>query len=232
MKMNIKLKILLVEDDPNLGSITSEYLNAKGFDCQWEKDGEAGYQKILKEKFDLLIFDVMMPIKDGFTLAKDVRGIDKKTPILFLTAKSMKEDTLKGFEIGADDYVTKPFNMEELIARIKAIINRTKENTNHFDDITIGKMSFNPKMQILKSKDNSIKLTTKESELLILLCKNKNDILERNFALKAVWGDDNYFNGRSMDVYIAKLRKYLKEETNIQIINVHGKGFKLLEEKV
>ena len=230
--MNIKLKILLVEDDPNLGSITSEYLNAKGFDCQWEKDGEAGYQKILKEKFDLLIFDVMMPIKDGFTLAKDVRGIDKKTPILFLTAKSMKEDTLKGFEIGADDYVTKPFNMEELIARIKAIINRTKENTNHFDDITIGKMSFNPKMQILKSKDNSIKLTTKESELLILLCKNKNDILERNFALKAVWGDDNYFNGRSMDVYIAKLRKYLKEETNIQIINVHGKGFKLLEEKV
>jgi len=229
--MNIKLKILLVEDDPNLGSITSEYLNAKGFDCQWEKDGEAGYQKILKEKFDLLIFDVMMPIKDGFTLAKDVRGIDKKTPILFLTAKSMKEDTLKGFEIGADDYVTKPFNMEELIARIKAIINRTKENTNHFDDITIGKMSFNPKMQILKSKDKSIKLTTKESELLILLCKNKNDILERNFALKAVWGDDNYFNGRSMDVYIAKLRKYLKEETNIQIINVHGKGFKLLEEK-
>ena len=231
MKMNIKLKILLVEDDPNLGSITSEYLSAKGFDCQWEKDGEAGYQKILKEKFDLLIFDVMMPIKDGFTLAKDVRGIDKKTPILFLTAKSMKEDTLKGFEIGADDYVTKPFNMEELIARIKAIINRTKENTNHFDDITIGKMSFNPKMQILKSKDKSIKLTTKESELLILLCKNKNDILERNFALKAVWGDDNYFNGRSMDVYIAKLRKYLKEETNIQIINVHGKGFKLLEEK-
>ena len=229
--MNIKLKILLVEDDPNLGSITSEYLNAKGFDCQWEKDGEAGYHKILKEKFDLLIFDVMMPIKDGFTLAKDVRGIDKKTPILFLTAKSMKEDTLKGFEIGADDYVTKPFNMEELIARIKAIINRTKENTNHFDDITIGKMSFNPKMQILKSKDKSIKLTTKESELLILLCKNKNDILERNFALKAVWGDDNYFNGRSMDVYIAKLRKYLKEETNIQIINVHGKGFKLLEEK-
>ena len=229
--MNTKIKILLVEDDPNLGSITSEYLNAKGFDCQWEKDGEAGYQKILKEKFDILIFDVMMPIKDGFTLAKDVRGIDKKTPILFLTAKSMKEDTLKGFEIGADDYVTKPFNMEELIARIKAIINRTKENTNHFDDITIGKLSFNPKMQILKSKDKSIKLTTKESELLILLCKNKNDILERNFALKAVWGDDNYFNGRSMDVYIAKLRKYLKEETNIQFINVHGKGFKLLEEK-
>jgi two-component system, OmpR family, response regulator len=229
--MKNKIKILLVEDDPNLGSITSEYLNAKGFDCKWEKDGEAGYQKILKEKFDLFVFDVMMPIKDGFTLAKDVRGIDKKTPILFLTAKSMKEDTLKGFEIGADDYVTKPFNIEELIARIKAIINRTKENDNHFDDITIGAFSFNPKMQILKSKDKTIKLTTKESELLILLCKNKNDILERNFALKAVWGDDNYFNGRSMDVYIAKLRKYLKEESNIQIINVHGKGFKLLEEK-
>ncbi|MBM77512.1 MAG: DNA-binding response regulator [Crocinitomicaceae bacterium] len=229
--MNNKIKILLVEDDQNLGSISSDYLNAKGFECIWETNGEAGYQRFLKDKFDVLIFDVMMPIKDGFSLAKDVRGVDKKTPILFLTAKSMKEDTLKGFELGADDYVTKPFNMEELIARIKAIVNRTKENINHFDDISIGSFLFNSKTQILKSKDKSIKLTTKESELLILLCKNKNDILERNFALKAVWGDDNYFNGRSMDVYIAKLRKYLKEETNIQIINVHGRGFKLLEEK-
>ena len=226
--MNNKIKILLVEDDQNLGSISSEYLNAKGFECIWETNGEAGYQRFLKDKFDVLIFDVMMPIKDGFSLAKDVRGVDKKTPILFLTAKSMKEDTLKGFELGADDYVTKPFNMEELIARIKAIVNRTKENINHFDDISIGSFLFNAKTQILKSKDKSIKLTTKESELLILLCKNKNDILERNFALKAVWGDDNYFNGRSMDVYIAKLRKYLREDTNVEILNIHGEGFRLV----
>ena len=135
--MNNKIKILLVEDDQNLGSISSDYLNAKGFECIWETNGEAGYQRFLKDKFDVLIFDVMMPIKDGFSLAKDVRGVDKKTPILFLTAKSMKEDTLKGFELGADDYVTKPFNMEELIARIKAIVNRTKENINHLSLIHI-----------------------------------------------------------------------------------------------
>jgi two-component system OmpR family response regulator len=227
--MKKEIKVLLVEDDSNLGSITSDYLNAKGYDCSWEINGELGYREFVKNQYDIVILDVMMPIKDGFSTAKDIRGIDKKVPIIFLTAKSMKEDTLKGFEIGADDYITKPFNMEELTARISAILKRvSSDKDSHFDDIKIGKLTFNPKMQILSKDDFSVSLTTKESDLLILLYKNKNDILERDHALKAIWGDDNYFNGRSMDVYIAKLRKYLKHDEQIQIINVHGRGFKLL----
>ena len=227
--MKKDIKVLLVEDDSNLGSITSDYLKAKGFNCTWEINGELGYREFVKNHYDIVILDVMMPIKDGFSTAKDIRGIDKKVPIIFLTAKSMKEDTLKGFEIGADDYITKPFNMEELTARISAILKRVSSDTeSHFDDIKIGKLTFNPKMQILSKDDFSVSLTTKESDLLILLYKNKNDILERDHALKAIWGDDNYFNGRSMDVYIAKLRKYLKHDEQIQIINVHGRGFKLL----
>ena len=227
--MKKEIKVLLVEDDSSLGSITSDYLKAKGFNCTWEINGELGYREFVKNQYDIVILDVMMPIKDGFSTAKDIRGIDKKVPIIFLTAKSMKEDTLKGFEIGADDYMTKPFNMEELTARIGAILKRVSLDTeSHFDDIKIGKLTFNPKMQILSKDDFSVSLTTKESDLLILLYKNKNDILERDHALKAIWGDDNYFNGRSMDVYIAKLRKYLKHDEQIQIINVHGRGFKLL----
>ena len=227
--MKKDIKVLLVEDDSNLGSITSDYLKAKGFNCTWEINGELGYREFVKNQYDIVILDVMMPIKDGFSTAKDIRGIDKKVPIIFLTAKSMKEDTLKGFEIGADDYITKPFNMEELTARISAILKRVSSDTeSHFDDIKIGKLTFNPKIQILSKDDFSVSLTTKESDLLILLYKNKNDILERDHALKAIWGDDNYFNGRSMDVYIAKLRKYLKHDEQIQIINVHGRGFKLL----
>lgn len=227
--MKKEIKVLLVEDDPNLGLITSDYLNAKGYNCKWEINGELGYREFVKGHYDIVILDVMMPVKDGFNTAKDIRGIDKKVPIIFLTAKSMKEDTLKGFEIGADDYITKPFNMEELSARINAILKRTSlDSESHFDDIKIGTLTFNPKMQILSKDDFSVNLTTKESDLLILLYKNKNDILERDHALKAIWGDDNYFNGRSMDVYIAKLRKYLKHDEQIQIINVHGRGFKLL----
>ena len=227
--MKKEIKVLLVEDDSNLGSITSDYLKAKGFNCTWEINGELGYREFVKNQYDIVIMDVMMPIKDGFSTAKDIRGSDTKVPIIFLTAKSMKEDTLKGFEIGADDYITKPFNMEELTARISAILKRVSSDTeSHFDDIKIGKLTFNPKMQILSKDDFSVSLTTKESDLLILLYKNKNDILERDHALKAIWGDDNYFNGRSMDVYIAKLRKYLKHDEQIQIINVHGRGFKLL----
>ena len=227
--MKKEIKVLLVEDDPNLGSITSDYLNAKEFNCKLEINGELGYREFVKGHYDIVILDVMMPIKDGFNTAKDIRGIDKKVPIIFLTAKSMKEDTLKGFEIGADDYITKPFNMEELSARINAVLKRTSlDSESHFDDIKIGTLTFNPKMQILSKDDFSVSLTTKESDLLILLYKNKNDILERDHALKAIWGDDNYFNGRSMDVYIAKLRKYLKHDEQIQIINVHGRGFKLL----
>jgi DNA-binding response OmpR family regulator len=227
--MKKEIKVLLVEDDPNLGSITSDYLNAKGFNCKLEINGELGYREFVKNQYDIVILDVMMPIKDGFNTAKDIRGIDKKVPIIFLTAKSMKEDTLKGFEIGADDYITKPFNMEELSARINAILKRTSlDSESHFDDIKIGTLTFNPKIQILSKDDFSVSLTTKESDLLILLYKNKNDILQRDHALKAIWGDDNYFNGRSMDVYIAKLRKHLKHDEQIQIINVHGRGFKLL----
>ncbi|MDC6470513.1 response regulator transcription factor [Flavobacteriales bacterium] len=227
--MNKEIKILLVEDDANLGSITSQYLMAKGFNCHWEENGELGYQSFVKNEYDLVILDVMMPVKDGFSTAKDIRGIDKNIPIIFLTAKSMKEDTLKGFEIGGDDYITKPFNMDELVARINAILKRiTSDSDSYFDDLEIGKLTFNPKMQILSMGDFSVTLTTKESDLLTLLYKNKNNILDRNHALKAIWGDDNYFNGRSMDVYIAKLRKYLKQDDQIQIINVHGRGFKLL----
>ena len=227
--MKKEIKVLLVEDDSNLGSITSDYLKAKGFNCKWEINGELGYREFVKNQYDLVIMDVMMPVKDGFSTAKDIRGIDKKVPIIFLTAKSMKEDTLKGFEIGADDYITKPFNMDELVARINAILKRvTTDSDSYFDDLEIGKLTFNPKMQILSMGDFSVTLTTKESDLLTLLYKNKNNILDRNHALKAIWGDDNYFNGRSMDVYIAKLRKYLKQDDQIQIINVHGRGFKLL----
>jgi DNA-binding response OmpR family regulator len=227
--MKKEIRVLLIEDDLNLGSITAEYLVAKGFSCKWKKNGDDGYKAFVKDKFDIVILDVMMPIKDGFSTAKDIIGIDKNTPIVFLTAKSMKEDTLKGFEIGADDYITKPFNMEELTARIYAITKRTSSKTeSFFDDLNIGNFTFNPKMQLLKINDSTFNLTTKESDLLVLLYNNKNDILERNHALKAVWGDDNYFNGRSMDVYIAKLRKYLKNDANVQILNVHGRGFKLL----
>ena len=207
----------------------SDYLNAKGHLCILRNNGEEGYKSFVNETFDFVILDVMMPIKDGFSLAKDIRGIDKKIPLLFLTAKSLSEDKLKGFEAGADDYMTKPFSMEELLARINAILRRTSDaNEGDNSEFSIGVFSFNTKLQLLKGGEKEQKLTTKESDLLKLLCKNINNILERNHALKAVWGDDNYFNGRSMDVYIAKLRKYLKEDSSIQIINVHGKGFKLL----
>lgn len=227
--MSNKTNILLVEDDPNLGLLLSEYLNAKGFNCTLKVNGQEGYDTFIKESFDFLIFDVMMPIKDGFTLAEEIRGVDKNVPILFLTAKSLKEDTLKGFKVGADDYMTKPFSMEVLIARINAILRRTPTSTEAKNGIyEIGLFRFNHQLQKLTTDNSETKLTTKENELLKLLCKNKNGILERNDALKAVWGDDNYFNGRSMDVYIAKLRKHLKLDDSIEIINVHGKGFKLL----
>jgi two-component system, OmpR family, response regulator len=223
-----KTKLLLVEDDPNLGLLLKEYLLAKNFDVTLATNGEDGYKTFKDGRFQFVILDVMMPKKDGFSLAEDIRGIDKHVPILFLTAKSMKEDTLKGFNVGADDYMTKPFSMEELLARITAILRRANVPEENESTYTIGKFTFLPLEQRLQLGAQTTKLTTKESDLLTLLCKNKNGILERNHALKAVWGDDNYFNGRSMDVYIAKLRKYLKEDPSIEIINVHGKGFKFL----
>lgn len=226
--MSKSINILLVEDDPNLGSLLKEYLNAKGHNCTLANDGQKGYDTFVKGSFDFLILDVMMPVKDGFTLAEEIRGIDKKVPILFLTAKSLKDDTLKGFSVGADDYMTKPFSMEELLVRMQAILRRSGDSEEEtIGEFQIGKYYFNYNEQSLKLGSDIQKLTTKESELLKLMCKNVNGVLERNHALKAVWGDDNYFNGRSMDVYIAKLRKYLIEDTNVEIVNVHGKGFKL-----
>ncbi len=229
-----KTKVLLVEDDPNLGSLLKEYLEAKGYSTVLATNGKQGYDVFSKDKFGICILDVMMPIKDGFTLAKEIRAIDANIPIMFLTAKSMKEDAIEGFTVGADDYMTKPFSMEELLLRIKAILRRTENKTvknSDQEEFKIGKYKFDYKHQVLDLKGVQHKLTTKEAELLKLLCLHANDVLDRNFALKSIWNDDNYFNGRSMDVYIAKLRKYLKEDTSVELINVHGKGFKLLTGK-
>ena len=229
-----KTKVLLVEDDPNLGSLLKEYLEAKGYSTVLATNGKQGYDVFSKDKFGICILDVMMPIKDGFTLAKEIRVLDANIPIMFLTAKSMKEDAIEGFTLGADDYMTKPFSMEELLLRIKAILRRTENKTiknSDQEEFKIGKYKFDYKHQILDLKGVQHKLTTKEAELLKLLCLHINDVLDRNFALKSIWNDDNYFNGRSMDVYIAKLRKYLKEDTAVELINVHGKGFKLLTGK-
>lgn len=224
-------KILLCEDDQNLGLLLSEYLNAKGFDTTLAVDGVEGMKTFRRDTFDFIILDVMMPNKDGFTVAKEIRELDRHTPILFLTAKSMKEDTLEGFRSGADDYMTKPFSMEELLMRVNAILKRSAalpQDGEEVTEFTVGEYNFDYNRQRIYIGDVEYKLTTKENELLYLLCKNKNGLLERNYALNAIWGDDNYFNGRSMDVYIAKLRKHLKDDPTVEIINVHGKGFKLL----
>ena len=227
--MEEKLNILLCEDDENLGMLLREYLQAKGYNAELCPDGEAGYKAFIKNKYDICVFDVMMPKKDGFTLAKEVRAINSDVPIMFLTAKNLKDDIFEGFKIGADDYITKPFSMEELTLRMEAILRRVHGKKNR--EVTvyqIGKFNFDAKKQILSIGDKSTKLTTKESELLGLLCAHQNEILQRDFALKSIWIDDNYFNARSMDVYITKLRKHLKDDDSVEIINIHGKGYKLI----
>lgn len=226
----MKVKILIAEDDPNMGMVLKEFLKAKGFDITLAVNGKEAIEKFNAEPFDFCILDVMMPIKDGFTLAQEIRKIDNYIPIIFLTAKSMKEDTIKGLKIGADDYITKPFNMEELILRVNAILKRTNEKKEIQDksNIQIGKYQFNYNQQLLSINDNEMKLTSKETELLYILAINSFKTVERSAILNKIWGDDNYFNGRSMDVYIAKLRKYLKEDTDVEIMNVHGSGYKLL----
>lgn len=227
--MEEKLNILLCEDDENLGMLLREYLQAKGYNAELCPDGEAGYKAFIKGKYDICVFDVMMPKKDGFTLAKEVRAVNAEVPIMFLTAKNLKDDVFEGFKIGADDYITKPFSMEELTLRMEAILRRVHGKKNR--EVTlyqIGKFTFDSKKQILSIGDKSTKLTTKESELLGLLCAHQNEILQRDFALKSIWIDDNYFNARSMDVYITKLRKHLKEDNTVEIINIHGKGYKLI----
>lgn len=228
-----KANVLLVEDDPNLGQILKEYLDIKGYETTLCRDGEAGLKTFKNIRFDLCIFDVMMPRIDGFTLAEEVRILDEDVPIIFLTAKSMKEDTLKGFQVGADDYLTKPFSMEELLMRLKAILRRTNKLNDEAEKQTsfqIGRFEFDYNSQKLTFENGEEhKLTSKESELLRLLAIHKNNTMDRSLALKKIWLDDNYFNSRSMDVYITKLRKYLKADEDVQIVNVHGQGFKLLE---
>jgi two-component system, OmpR family, response regulator len=229
MKKN--LKILLAEDDKNLGGILKNYLDAKGFVSTLAINGEEAINAFLKEIFDLCILDVMMPVKDGFTVAREIRKKDKKVPILFLTAKSMQDDVLKGFQIGADDYITKPFSMEVLLMRINAITRRTNvipKSQKVNNAYKIGNYSFDNIKQVLIINENEYRLTSKESELLNLLCENANDVLDRSTALKEIWHDDSYFNARSMDVYITKLRKYLKEDKGVGLLNVHGTGFKLV----
>lgn len=229
--MKKKIKVLLCEDDPNLGTLLSEYLNAKGFEADLATDGAEGSKLYKKNSYDFCVLDVMMPVKDGFTLAAEIREEDKHIPILFLTAKSMKEDTLEGFKVGADDYMTKPFSMEELLVRMNAILRRTAalpEDGEEVKEFTVGKYHFDYNKQRLLLGEEEMKLTTKENELLYLLCKNVNGVMERSYALKAIWGDDNYFNGRSMDVYIAKLRKHLSQDESVEILNIHGRGFKLI----
>jgi DNA-binding response OmpR family regulator len=229
-------KILLLEDDENLGQLLKEYLDVKGFATTLCRNGKTGLQTFKNEQnpYDLCIFDVMMPIMDGFTVAEEIRKTDKTTPIIFLTAKSMKEDTIRGLQIGADDYLTKPFSMEELRLRIDAILRRTKGElkSNRVPELKsymLGHFKFDVDLQVLKGGGEEHKLTSKEAELLAMLCQNKNQVLERSTALKKIWYEDTYFNSRSMDVYITKLRKYLKTDERLQIINVHGTGFKLIE---
>ncbi len=227
--MEKRMRVILSEDDENLGSLLREYLIAKGYDTDLYPDGDAAFKGFQKNQYDLCIFDVMMPKKDGFTLAKDVRMLNSEIPIIFLTAKNMKEDVIEGFRIGADDYMTKPFSMEELIFRIEAILRRTLGEADNTQVVfKLGRFTFDARKQTLSDANDSTKLTTKESELLRLLCVNANKVLERNYALKTIWVDDNYFNARSMDVYITKLRKHLKDEEGIEIINIHGKGYKLI----
>ncbi|MDE6084406.1 MAG: response regulator transcription factor [Muribaculaceae bacterium] len=227
--MEDKIKILLCEDDENLGSLLREFLLAKGFNADLYPDGEKGYKAFLSGAYDLCVLDIMMPKKDGMTLAQEIRNVNSEIPIIFLTAKNMKEDVLEGFKIGADDYITKPFSMEELVFRIGAILRRIRGKKDR--DMTlfpIGQYTFDRQKQVLVRGDSKQKLTTKECDLLTLLCQHINQVLERNYALKTIWIDDNYFNARSMDVYITKLRKLLKDDPQVEIINVHGKGYKLI----
>ena len=225
-------KILLVEDDPNFGSILKDYLIMNEFDVTLAKNGMEGFEKFKKDTFDLCILDVMMPYKDGFTLAREIRDKNKEIPIIFLTAKTMKEDVLKGYKVGADDYLNKPFDSEVLLMKIKAIMQRKSsevkaENTKF--EFQIGKFNLNSKLRFLTfENDEPIKLSPKENELLKMLALYENDLMPREVALTKIWRDDNYFTSRSMDVYIAKLRKYLKPDENVEILNIHGEGFRLV----
>ena len=225
-----KYKILLCEDDSNLGLVLKNFLELNDYEVTLERDGRLGLGAFQREKFDLCLLDVMMPNVDGFTLAEEIRDIDPDVPLFFLSAKTLKEDILQGYRLGADDYITKPFDSDVLMHKIKAIIKRNEEDHKITDNIEfeLGAYHFNPKLRELKIKDSKQVLSPKENELLKMLAEYKNDLLTREKALKKIWGSDTYFNGRSMDVYIAKLRKYLKEDSTIEIVNIHGNGFRLV----
>jgi DNA-binding response OmpR family regulator len=228
--MKNKVKILLAEDDKNLGAILKQYLEAKGFPTTLCANGEEALEQYKKDNYEFLILDVMIPVMDGFTLAKEIRKMDTKVPILFLTAKNMQNDKIHGFEVGADDYLTKPFSMEELLMRIKAILKRTQSSSHKTEDniYKFGRFTFDYNRQILDNGEKEEKLTSKEADLLKLFCDNINEVLDRTVALNKIWFGDSYFNARSMDVYITKLRKYLKDDPTVELINVHGVGFKLV----
>ena len=225
-------QILLVEDDVNFGTVLRDYLQLNGYKVVLARNGLEGFEKFKKNEFDICILDVMMPYKDGFTLAKEIRSKDKTTPIVFLTAKSMKEDVLKGYKIGADDYLTKPFDSEILLKKLEVLIQRTQKNIKKSKPksrILIGDFIFNPRLRtLIYKKDAPTNLSPKENQLLLMLVENQNDLLSRNIALEEIWSDDNYFTSRSMDVYIAKLRKYLRQDASVEIVNIHGEGFRLI----
>lgn len=226
-----KYKVLLVEDDTNFGQVLKNYLELNDFVVELARDGILGLAAFRREKFDICLLDVMMPNMDGFTLAEEIRNVDPEIPLFFLSAKSMKEDILSGYKLGADDYITKPFDSEVLLHKIKAILKRNQElqEKQHSQvEFNIGGYHFNSKLRTLEYEGNSSTLSPKENELLLMLCEYKNDLLPREAALKRIWGSDTYFNGRSMDVYIAKLRKYLKEDSGVEIVNIHGNGFRLV----
>ncbi len=225
-----KNKILLCEDDQNLGMVLKNYLELSDYDVTLERDGRLGLAAFQRERFDICLLDVMMPNMDGFTLAEEIRDIDPEVPLFFLSAKTMKDDIIQGYKLGADDYITKPFDSEVLLLKIRAILKRNEELNKESENMQfdIGRFHFNPKLRELANGDAKQTLSPKENELLRMLAEHKNDLLPRERALKKIWGSDTYFNGRSMDVYIAKLRKYLKDDEKIEIVNIHGNGFRLV----
>ena len=225
-----KYKVLLCEDDTNLGMVLKNYLELNDYEVILERDGRLGLAAFQREKFDICLLDVMMPNMDGFTLAEEIRDVDPDMPLFFLSAKTMKEDIVAGYKLGADDYITKPFDSDVLLLKIKAILKRNEEENriNENIEFDLGSYHFNPKLRELSHNGIMQTLSPKENELLKMLAEHKNDLLAREQALKKIWGSDTYFNGRSMDVYIAKLRKYLKDDPNIEIVNIHGNGFRLV----
>lgn len=225
-----KTKILLCEDDQNLGIVLKNYLELNDFDVTLERDGRLGLAAFQREKFDLCLLDIMMPHMDGFKLAEEIRDVDPDIPLFFLSAKTMKDDIIQGYKLGADDYITKPFDSEVLLLKIRAILKRNEEGNKELEnkEYDLGSYHFNPKLRELSHDGKMQTLSPKENELLKLLAEHLNDLLPREQALKKIWGSDTYFNGRSMDVYIAKLRKYLKDDSTIEIVNIHGNGFRLV----